>query len=112
MADILLDFVDNLVNRNNDDDGAITTDIVNAEESWWSATGNETDALNYSDDDIDGDFCSIPTVLFDNFTAQEFSNTWIIRWMHALPPRRGYSKDVLDLIVGTEEQKRGACVCG
>lgn len=90
MSEVLLDFVDNLVD--NSEDEAETS-------AWLSATNNnnETDQVEY---------CSIPTEVFEDFTAEEFSNTNIIEWMHSIPPRFGKTNDILNLMIGTEDQQQ------
>ena len=91
MSDFLLEFVNGLAG---DDDGTRTTEI-NALNSF---AGNDT---------MLEDFCSVPTEIFDNFTAEAFSNTDTIEWMHAVPPRFGHSKNVMNLMLGTDAQKKG-----
>jgi hypothetical protein len=109
MSGILLDFVDGMVGRDayayaSDDDEAITTEL----DSFWSATNETTaDATAVADDD--DTFCSAPTEIFEDFAAEEFSNTRTIQWMHSFPPRFNHTKDVMALIVGTEAQQKGAC---
>lgn len=98
MSDVLLDFVDRLVGEDSED-GTISTE-VNGLNSWISAGANDTDTEA-------ANFCSIPTELFEDFTAEEFSNTNIIQWMHSVPPRFGHTKNVLHLMVGTEDQQLG-----
>ncbi len=98
MSNVLLDFVDRLVGDDDSKDGTMTTGI-NALNSF---VGNEN---------VTDSFCSVPTEIFENFTAEEFSNTDTIEWMHSLPPRFGHSKNVMDLVLGTNEQKKGVFVC-
>jgi hypothetical protein len=99
MSEILLDFVDGLVGGDSED-GKITTEI----DSWWSAT-NETET-----EAADDSFCSAPTEIFEDFTAEEFSNTRIIQWMHSIPPRFDHTKNVMNLMVGTDAQQQGLCI--
>ena len=102
MSGILLDFVDG--RDASDDDGAITTEL----DSFWSAT-NETSIETNATADDDDSFCSAPTEIFEDFTAEEFSNTRTIQWMHSFPPRFNHTKDVMNLMVGTEAQQQGMC---
>ena len=97
MSTVLLDFVDGLVGDDSED-GSMTTGI-NALNSF---VGNENN--------ITESFCSVPTEIFEDFTAEEFSNTDTIEWMHSLPPRFGHSKNVTNLMLGTNEQKKGVLV--
>ena len=60
-----------------------------------------------TDDFVEEEFCTVPTEIFDNFTAEEFANTNTIEWMHSLPPRYNHSSNVMDLIAGTDAQKNG-----
>ena len=66
-------------------------------------SNNETEM----DDFVEEEFCTVPSEIFNNFTAEEFSNTNTIEWMHSLPPRYNHSKNVMDLISGTDAQKNG-----
>ena len=80
------------------DDGITTTEID-------SILGNNETA---TDDFVEAELCTAPTEIFKNFTAEEFANTNTIEWMHSLPPRFNHSRNVMDLIVGTDAQKNGA----
>ena len=96
MSGILLDITDQMI-VDETNDGVMTTEI----DSWYFETdNNETDVE-------EDDFCSVPSEIFEDFTAEEFANTNTIGWMHSIPPRRGHSKNVMNLIVGTEAQKQG-----
>lgn len=53
------------------------------------------------------EYCSIPTILLNNFTTVAFQNTKAIQWMHNVPPRFGKPNSVLMYIVGNEEQQTG-----
>ncbi len=80
------------------DDGIMTTEIDSI------LGNNETE----TDDFVQEEFCTVPTEIFKNFTAEDFSNTNTIEWIHSLPPRYNHSKNVMDLIAGTDAQKNGA----
>ena len=57
------------------------------------------------------EYCSIPTMLLNNFTTVAFENTKAIRWMHEVPPRYGKPNSVLLYITGTAEQQTGKKWC-
>jgi hypothetical protein len=102
MSGVLLDLADRLAGGDSED-GAITTEISEINDFLPHGGNNET----IGQDELDDSFCSVPEEFFDNFAAEEFSNTRIISWMHSIPPRFGHTKNVLDLMVGTEAQQQG-----
>ena len=106
MSTVLLDFVDRLVGSASEEDGDLTTTINAVNEAWWETAASINGTNNEYDDDATA-FCSVPEVLFEDFVAEDFSNTNIIRWMHTIPPRFGRSDNVLDLMLGTQDQKDG-----
>jgi len=108
MSNVLLDFVDRLVGGGGDDDFSQDQEEM-VDTSVWMFASNETGGLASSTMttfDNEYEYCSIPTEIFQGFSAEEFRNTKIIEWMHSVPPRFGKTKDVLDLIIGTEQQQQ------
>ena len=99
MSTFLLDFADKIADR---DDDVVAGEI---EASAFLASSNATG----SDFTDENEYCSIPTEIFGNFSAKGFQNTNIIKWMNSIPPRFGRTSDVLDLVIGTEQQQRGMC---
>eukprot|EP00536_Pseudo-nitzschia_multiseries_P008395 jgi/Psemu1/66506/estExt_Genemark1.C_2120035 len=109
MSNVLLDFIDKLVDRDDSEDAILQSDDENQlRVNGLASSSSASNATEGFDDAyvLESEYCSIPTEIFEEFSAEKFRNTNIIQWMHSTPPRFGKSSDVLDLAIGTTEQQQ------